>query len=420
MESPLDVVILATAEGTGMRSRIPTVLHPLCGLPLLEHVLRAVSTLSPQRVIVVARAGAAQIKELFSDRGHTFVEHGGPPDFLSSLAAARKALTAPAFLTLPGEAPLVPAGALERLVAFHRRRDLLASFLSGKPNETGSGIACFSNVPELWDAIETASGEGGGLRALADRLSPGGRMDTLVWPEPDDLLRVEDRIDLARLEGMLRDRIATRLMREGVSIPDPRAVYLSPDVRVGADTILRPGTHLFGRTIVGEGCEIGPGSYLFDSRVEDGAVVWYSVLEAAHVEKGAKVGPFAHLRPGARIGPGARVGNFVEVKNARLGPGVKAGHLSYIGDAEVGARANIGAGTITCNYDGVKKNRTEIGPGAFIGSNSALVAPVVVGEGAYVGAGSVITEDVPPHALALTRAPQVIRPDWAKKREGGG
>ncbi|MBC7098458.1 bifunctional UDP-N-acetylglucosamine diphosphorylase/glucosamine-1-phosphate N-acetyltransferase GlmU, partial [Candidatus Bipolaricaulota bacterium] len=159
--------------------------------------------------------------------------------------------------------------------------------------------------------------------------------------------------------------------------------------------------------------------YLIDSRIEEGARVWYSVLEGAYVEKGARIGPFAHLRPGAHIGAGARVGNFVEVKAARLGEGVKAGHLAYIGDAEVGAGANIGAGAITCNYDGVRKHRTEIGPGAFIGSNAALVAPVRIGEGAYVGAGSVITQDVPPYALALGRSRQVIKPDWVKGRRKG-
>lgn len=223
-------------------------------------------------------------------------------------------------------------------------------------------------------------------------------------------------MDLARAEARLRERILHRLMREGVTVVDPAAVYISPDVEVGQDTIIHPGTHLLGRTVVGEGCEIGPGAYLIDSQVEAGARVWFSVLEGAYVEKEAKIGPFAHLRPGAHIGARARVGNFVEVKNATLGEGVKAGHLAYIGDAEVGAHANIGAGAITCNYDGVRKHRTEIGPGAFIGSNAALVAPVRIGEGAYVGAGSVITEDVPPYALALERSEQRIKPEWAKKR----
>jgi len=205
-------------------------------------------------------------------------------------------------------------------------------------------------------------------------------------------------------------------MQAGVSIPHPQAVYLSPKAKVGQDTVLWPHTYLWGETQVGEGCEIGPGTFLLDSHVAAGARVWFSVLEGAMVEEEARVGPYAHLRPGARIGRRARVGNFVEVKNAQLGEGVKAGHLAYIGDAEVGPHANIGAGAITCNYDGIRKHRTEIGAGAFIGTNAALVAPIRIGEGAYVAAGSVVTQDVPPYALALARPPQHIKPGWAKGR----
>jgi len=234
--------------------------------------------------------------------------------------------------------------------------------------------------------------------------------------EEEDLLGVDSRLDLARLEAIIRARVTEELLEAGVSLPDPGAVTISPGVVVGQDTIIYPGSYLLGATQVGEACRIGPNAYLADSQLDDGVLVWCSVLEGAQVGREATVGPFAHLRPGSRVGARARVGNFVELKNASLGEEAKAAHLSYIGDARVGDRANIGAGTITCNYDGVKKHPTEIGPGAFIGSNSALVAPVKIGEGAYVGAGSVITEDVPPYALALGRARQVIKPDWAKNR----
>ncbi|HIE47966.1 TPA: UDP-N-acetylglucosamine diphosphorylase/glucosamine-1-phosphate N-acetyltransferase [Candidatus Bipolaricaulota bacterium] len=455
MANPLDVVILAAGKGVRMRSRIPKVLHPLAGLPLLEHVLRTASTLAPHRIVVVG-PGGEEIKQAFPSRDLLFVDQGAPLEAGGAVLAARPALSSPTFLVLPGDVPLVPEEALQALLDFHRKRGLLASFLTMAPPDPGnhgrvvrreghvvriieakgaspeelsirevdSGIWCLSNVARLWEVLEGVPPTGAQgehpLTALVEPLVETGQVDALLWPTPEDLLGVKDRVDLARLEGVLRARITTRLMEAGVSIPDPNAVYLSPDVQVGLDTVLHPGTHLWGSTRVGEGCEIGPGAYLIDTQVEAGVKVWFSVLEGAWVEEGARIGPYAHLRPGARVGPRARVGNFVEVKNATLGEGVKAGHLAYIGDAEVGPRANIGAGTITCNYDGIRKYRTEIGPGAFIGSNAALVAPVRIGEGAYVGAGSVITADVPPYALALGRAVQTIRPEWAKKRREGG
>ncbi|HAF70038.1 MAG: Bifunctional protein GlmU [Acetothermia bacterium 64_32] len=442
---PLDVVILASGKDARMCSRIPKVLHPLAGLPLLEHVLRTALSLSPGAVVVVVGQGADQVRAAFQGRGLVFVDQGGPPNTAQGLLSARPAVQAGVFLLLPGDIPLLSGDALEALLRFHRERGLVLSFLSiltsgparhgrvvrdggvriveegssGALREASSGVYCLSNVPELWEALEdvlSESGEGR-ISALVERFP--GRADGLVWGRPEELSGVDDRVDLARLEGLLRRRLLERLMLSGVTVVDPGAVYLSPDVEVGPDTVLYPGVHLYGRTGIGQGCAIGPGAYLIDSRIEEGVRVWYSVLEGAYVEKGARIGPFAHLRPGAHIGAGARVGNFVEVKAARLGEGVKAGHLAYIGDAEVGAGANIGAGTITCNYDGVRKHRTEIGPGAFIGSNAALVAPVRIGEGAYVGAGSVITQDVPPYALALGRSRQVIKPDWAKGRRKG-
>jgi len=443
MSKPLDVVILASGKGTRMCSRIPKVLHPLAGLPLLEHALRVTASLSPRTIVVVVGHGADQVKSSFQGRGLVFVDRGEPP-------AIRKAVSSPWFLVLPGDAPLVPQEALRSLLEFHEQNGLSLSFLSTELPEPGrcdrvvrkegkvariveakdatpeelairevnSGIYCVSNTPEVWEALagfppKDAQGECY-LTDLVERFA--GKADALVWRHPEDLLRVNDRLDLARAEGILRKRILNRLMLAGVTVVDPGAVYLSPDVEVGSDTVLYPGVHLYGGTEIGQGCAIGPDAYLIDSRVEDEVRVWYSVLEGAYVEEGAKIGPFAHLRPGAHIGARTRIGNFVEVKAARLGEGVKAGHLAYIGDAEVGAYANVGAGAITCNYDGLRKHRTQIGPGAFIGSNAALVAPVRIGEGAYVGAGSVITEDVPPYALALGRSPQVIKPDWAKGR----
>jgi bifunctional UDP-N-acetylglucosamine pyrophosphorylase/glucosamine-1-phosphate N-acetyltransferase len=199
------------------------------------------------------------------------------------------------------------------------------------------------------------------------------------------------------------------LDRPGVQVIDPERTYVDPQVTIGPGTIIFPGTYLRGATAIGSNCQVGPDCWIEDSRVEDESVIRYSVVESARIRRASRVGPYAHLRPEADVGPEARIGNFVEVKAARLGRGVKAGHLSYIGDAEVGEGTNVGAGTITCNYDGEGKHRTVIEDGAFIGSNVSLVAPLVVGRGAYIGAGSTITEDVPPQQLALARARQVVK-----------
>jgi bifunctional UDP-N-acetylglucosamine pyrophosphorylase/glucosamine-1-phosphate N-acetyltransferase len=435
-----------------MRSRIPKVLHPLAGLPLLEHVLSAASSLQPATTVVVVGPGGQAIREAFSNRRVTFVDQGEPLGTGHAVLAAREAVSAPLLVVLPGDVPLVPPQALQELVEFHLKNKFIVSFLSLELPEPGrygrvvrqegqvvriveandaspaelairevnSGIFCLSNRPELWEALAGLSrGNAQGeyyLTDLVEKFAPGGGVGALPWSPAEDLLGVNDRLDLARLEGILQGRLARGLMQAGVSIPHPQAVYLSPKAKVGQDTVLWPHTYLWGETQVGEGCEIGPGTFLLDSHVAAGARVWFSVLEGAMVEEEARVGPYAHLRPGARIGRRARVGNFVEVKNAQLGEGVKAGHLAYIGDAEVGPHANIGAGAITCNYDGIRKHRTEIGAGAFIGTNAALVAPIRIGEGAYVAAGSVVTQDVPPYALALARPPQHIKPGWAKGR----
>ncbi|MGB2983787.1 MAG: DapH/DapD/GlmU-related protein [Candidatus Bipolaricaulia bacterium] len=219
----------------------------------------------------------------------------------------------------------------------------------------------------------------------------------------------EEREACPELDPAARARAVAVLLERGVFIPDPDRVYVDSSAEVGSGTLLLPGVHLRGGCKIGRDCRIGPDCWIEDSTIETGSIVWYSVLESARVREGTRVGPYAHLRPGADVGPEARVGNFVEVKAARLGRGAKAGHLAYIGDAEVGEGANIGAGAVTCNFDGVGKHRTVIEDGAFIGTNASLVAPVRIGKNAIVGAGSTITDDVPPGALALGRARQVLK-----------
>ncbi|MFH1609871.1 MAG: bifunctional UDP-N-acetylglucosamine diphosphorylase/glucosamine-1-phosphate N-acetyltransferase GlmU [Candidatus Bipolaricaulota bacterium] len=458
METSLDVVVLAAGKGTRMRSRLPKVLHPLAGLPLIEHPLRVAQNLSPTRIVVVVSHGADEVRAACAGRELTFVDQGEPWGTGHAVLVARRAVASPFILVLPGDVPLVPAAALHALLAQHRESGATVSLLTMEPSDPGSygrvvrgegrplrvveagdaspdelairevnsGIWCLTNTPALWQALERLpTGNAKGEHYLTDLVavfSRRGKAAALFWPCPDDLRGVNDRVDLARVETLLRQRILTAWMRDGVTVMDPAATYPSLDAEVGVDTALLPGTHLLGRTVVGAGCTIGPGAYLMDAQVEDGARVWYSAVEGASVGAGAHVGPYAHLRPGSRIGARARVGNFVEVKAATLGEGAKAAHLAYIGDAEIGAGANIGAGAITCNFQpgSKEKYRTEVGPGAFIGSNACLIAPIRIGEGAVVGAGSVISRDVPPYALALGRAPEVVKPGWARAEEEGG
>jgi bifunctional UDP-N-acetylglucosamine pyrophosphorylase/glucosamine-1-phosphate N-acetyltransferase len=457
MDDSLDVVILAAGTGARMRSRCPKVLHPLAGLPLLEHVLRTAFSLSPRRIVVVVGYGGDEVRAAFAERGVAFVDQGEPCGTGHAVLAARKAVASGTLLVLPGNVPLVPAGSLRALVRLHRERKATVSFLTTKPSDPGpsgrvvrdetgrplrmveagdatadelalgevsSGIWCLENAPLLWRSLASLSPAQGehDLASLAAHFSGPGKVAALLWPRADDLRGVNDRADLARIQSLLRQSILAQWMRGGVTVVDPAAVYPSLDAAVGEDTVLHPGTHLLGRTVVGAGCTVGPSAYLVDARVGDGAQVWYSVVEEAEVGPEATIGPYAHLRPGARIGRRARVGNFVEIKASTLGEGVRAGHLAYIGDAEVGAGANIGAGAITCNFQPrrTEKFRTEIGAGAFVGSNACLIAPIRIGEGAVVGAGSVITHDVPPYALALERAPEVVKPGWGRSTDTGG
>ncbi|MFO8033968.1 MAG: bifunctional UDP-N-acetylglucosamine diphosphorylase/glucosamine-1-phosphate N-acetyltransferase GlmU [Candidatus Bipolaricaulota bacterium] len=454
MNSGLDVVILAAGKGTRMRSQYPKVLHRLAGAPLLEHVLRAAAGVSPDRSIVVLGHKGEQVQAAFADRPLSFVTQDPPLGTGHAIQCTRHEVTSPVFLVLPGDVPLIPPEALIRLVELHRESGALLTLLTAELDdpraygrvlrdkqgrvsgvveaadanaeeltvrEVNSGVYCLANRPELWEALDALSPVNAqGELYLTDLVSATARKracSALVWPHSEDLIGINDRRDLAKAERTLGQRTLEELMLSGITVVDPERTYVSPESQLGQDTVLFPGTHLEGACRVGRNCRVGPGAQLIDTRLEDGATVKWSVLEGARVGAEARVGPYAHLRPGTQIGSHARVGNFVEVKAASLGDGAKAGHLAYIGDATVGARVNIGAGAITCNYDGVSKHHTQIGAGAFIGSNVSLVAPVTVGDQAVVGAGSVIVQDVPPGALAVARARQAVKPDWKQHRE---
>jgi bifunctional UDP-N-acetylglucosamine pyrophosphorylase/glucosamine-1-phosphate N-acetyltransferase len=459
---PISAVVLAAGEGTRMRSATPKVLHPLCGRPMLLHVLDALVTLPLERVVVVVGHGAELVTKTVQEQMATEM----PIEFVEQRVqrgtgdAASVALTATSFdgdaeddlLLLPGDTPLLRPETLAALARQHRTADAAASVLTAVSDPRGYGrvirdeAGLVSHIVEQADAddAELAVNEWNtsiycfrrGLLAPAlRRLSPenaqgeyyltdvvevlretGHVVTALAVDDPSEPVGVNDRAQLAAAEAVLRARINDRWMREGVTMTDPARTYVDAGVELEPDASLLPGTILEGRTVVGAGAVIGPDSHLVDTIVGERAVVRQTVARDAEIGDDVTCGPYAHLRPGSRIGARAHLGNFVEIKNAEIGEGAKVPHLSYVGDAEIGDRANIGAGTITANYDGKEKHRTKVGDDARIGSNTVLVAPVEVGDRAYTAAGAVVNRDVPPGALAKG-VPAQIEEGWADRRD---
>jgi bifunctional UDP-N-acetylglucosamine pyrophosphorylase/glucosamine-1-phosphate N-acetyltransferase len=430
-----------------MKSKRAKVLHEVGGRSILRHVLAAVVGLTPDGVLVVVSDLADTVRAEFDGESVVFVDQGEPLGTGHALLQTRGKGTGKTLLIIPGDLPLVTTDVLSSVLSAHREKKAHLTVLTmvldaagsygrlvrdqgGRPvriveardataedlkiREANSGIYAVENSPFLWDALARI-GAGNAQREyylpdLVARYAEAGRpVAALAVGDPDLVMGVNSRADLARANRLFYHRSVDALMAGGVTVLDPERTYVDAGASVGRDTVLLPGTHLLAGTAIGEGCSIGPDAWVERSTIEDGVTIRYSVVEGARVRSGSSIGPYAHLRPKADVGPEARVGNFVEVKASRVKRGAKAGHLAYLGDAEVGEGVNIGAGTITCNYDGKKKHKTVIGDRAFIGSNASLVAPVTIGEGAVVGAGSTITEDVPPGTLALGRARQVVK-----------
>jgi bifunctional UDP-N-acetylglucosamine pyrophosphorylase/glucosamine-1-phosphate N-acetyltransferase len=449
----LAVVVLAAGKGVRMRSAMPKVMHRLAGLPIILHVMRSVGALEPERTIVVLGAGMEAVAEAVRP-AHVVVQEP-PLGTGHAVLTARDALRGAdgTILVVFGDTPLIAPETLARMVA--AREDGAAvvalGFRPADPGQYGRLVLApdgsLDRIVEFKDtsAAERAIGLCNGGAMAVEAACLFGLLDGLcaenaqkeyyltdivaaarraglkigvIEAGADEVLGINSRSDLAAAEAEMQRRLREAAMAEGATLIDPATVYFSHDTKLGRDVIVGPNVFF------------GPGVTVGDRVTIKG----FCYMESASIAEGAEVGPFARLRPGARLGPKVHVGNFVEIKNATLDEGAKANHLSYIGDAHVGARANIGAGTITCNYDGFEKYPTEIGAGAFIGSDVTLVAPVKVGEGAYVGAGSVVTEDVPADALALGRGQQILREGWARsfrarkqaaksaraKTEGGG
>ncbi len=456
-ESPSRVaVVLAAGKGTRMRSELPKVVHEAAGRPLLAWVLDAARAASCRRLLVVVGHGAEAVREALGGADVEWIEQREQLGTGHALAQAEGRLAEPqTVLVLSGDVPLVTAATLTRLLeAAAGSWGAMAVARLAEPGSLGRVVpragGALERIVEAADAgpeelaldtvnagiyalpapqifarlAELTPDNAKGELYLTDALNAvaaaGERIALVELGDPDEALGVNTRGDLARVHRALLDRKAAALADAGVTLLEPARTGIEPRVEVGADTVVHADVSLSGETVVGRGCTLGQGVWVRDSKLGDGAVVEpYSVIDGADVGPGCRVGPFARLRPGATLGRGSKIGNFVEVKNSRLGDGVKANHLSYLGDATVGDGANIGAGTVTCNYDGFAKHRTEIGGGASIGSDTMLVAPVSVGENAETAAGSVITADVPPGALGVGRAKQRNVGGWTERRRRG-
>jgi len=464
MGNDLAILILAAGKGTRLKSNLAKVLHRAGGRALVEHVVRACTHMAAAgeaagklRVIVVVGHQAEEVRTVVQPLGALSVVQEPQNGTGHAVIVAREALgKARTVIVLPGDAPLIQTSTLQSLLRKHNEGRAAATILSANlsdpsgygriirredgsvsaivedqallpsqrgVNEINSSIYCF-DAGKLWPCLERLRPENAHRElyltdAIAMLDQQGEKVLAQVAPDPGEVLGCNTRAELAEVDRLFRNRKRAALMASGVTMLLPETTLVDADVEIGQDTTIEPSAQLLGRTRVGAGCSIGTGSVITDSVLDDGVMVKpHCVVANCRLAGNVVIGPFAHLREGAELKHGARVGNFVEVKKSTLGEGVKAMHLTYLGDASIGRSSNIGAGTITCNYDGMRKNPTEIGERVFVGSGTELVAPVRVGDGAYIAAGSTITADVPADALAIARQQQVTKEGWAAERRG--
>ena len=457
MDTRVTAVILAAGLGTRMKSRRAKVLHEAGGKTLIEHTVEAaLSIAAPECVFVVVGHQAHQVQSAVASRGVRFIQQDEQKGTGHAVMIGREQLAALGGLLVIyyGDCPLIPPSLLQALVDHQRNSDAAATLVSAEfEDPTGYGRVIRDSGGHVLAVVEQKAGtpEQLAIREInvgiycfradlfwkhVDKIQPnnpareyyltdmieilshaGHTVDAYRATNPSDLLGINNRIELAAADRVFRERKIRELMLGGVTVEKPETVTVDNAVEIGTDTVIGPFAQILGNTKIGEGCRIGACSIVRNSELADGVeVAPFTMIDASRMAAGAHAGPYSRLRPESEIGPGARVGNFVEVKKSQLGANAKANHLAYLGDSSIGAGVNIGAGTITCNYDGRTKNRTRIGKDVFVGSNSTLVAPVEIGDGAYLAAGSVITEPVPPDALALGRARQVVKEGWARER----
>ncbi len=457
METPVTVVILAAGLGTRMKSRKAKVLHRAGGRTLVEHVVATAGELAPpERVFVVVGHQAAEVRKLLAPRGVGFIEQTEQKGTGHAVLVGRQSLSQlPGYLVIVyGDGPLLQAATLRQLIAEAEGSNAAAVLLSAvMPDPTGygrvvrdrsghvaaiveqkaatpdqlaireanMGIYCFHNELFWKHAGEIRPDNPAREYYLTDMVEilrrAGQSIEAVQIEDPREALGINDRVELADADRLLRLRKMREVLLSGVTVEKPETVTIDADVCIGMDTVVEPFVRLLGHTRIGENCRIGACAIVENADLGDEVEVGaFTMVAESRVGRAARIGPYARLRPGNEVEDGAHIGNFVELKKTHMGAGAKANHLAYLGDSTIGARTNIGAGTITCNFDGTQKHQTTIGEEVFVGSNSTLVAPLEIGVGAYVAAGSVITDAVPSDALALGRGRQVIKPEWARKR----
>ena len=454
--SDFAIVILAAGKGTRLRSNRAKVLHRAGGRTLMEHVVRACQPLGAKKIFAVVGHQADDVRAALEPLGVEAVLQQPQHGTGHALLVARRAIgnRVKHVLVLPGDAPLIGGGTLRSLLQTHRNGNAAATILtavvenpagygrilrkSGSTvaaiveesqlseeqrtiNEINSSMYCFA-LEQLWPVLARLKPNNTHRElyltdVIAVLSQQGDTVLAQVAADAQEVLGCNTRAELGEVDRIFRTRKSAALMEAGVTIRLPESVVIDPDVQAGEDTVIEPCVQLLGKTRLGARCTIRTGSLLTDAQLADGVTIEpYCVIASSRIDSGAVVGPFARLRRDNHVRAGARIGNFVELKKTVMGEGTKANHLAYLGDARIGRNTNIGAGTITCNYDGVAKHPTTIGNRVFIGTDSALVAPVRIGDGAYVAAGSVITENVPADALAIARGRQANKPNWAAKR----
>ncbi|SMF56161.1 UDP-N-acetylglucosamine pyrophosphorylase /glucosamine-1-phosphate N-acetyltransferase [Bacillus subtilis] len=445
-------VVLAAGQGTRMKSKLYKVLHPVCGKPMVEHVVDEALKLSLSKLVTIVGHGAEEVKKQLGDKS----EYALQAEQLGTAHAVKQAQPFLAdekgvTIVICGDTPLLTAETMEQMLKEHTQREAKATILTavaGDPTgygriirsengavqkivehkdaseeerlvtEINTGTYCFDNEA-LFRAIDQVSNDNAqGEYYLPDVIeilkNEGETVAAYQTGNSQETLGVNDRVALSQAEQFMKERINKRHMQNGVTLIDPMNTYISPDAVIGSDTVIYPGTVIKGEVQIGEDTIIGPHTEIMNSAIGSRTVIKQSVVNHSKVGNDVNIGPFAHIRPDSVIGNEVKIGNFVEIKKTQFGDRSKASHLSYVGDAEVGTDVNLGCGSITVNYDGKNKYLTKIEDGAFIGCNSNLVAPVTVGEGAYVAAGSTVTEDVPGKALAIARARQVNKDDYVK------
>ena len=451
----LCALVLAAGKGKRMRtSTIPKINHELLNYPIVKYVLDSISGLKLRNIVMVVGHSSEKVKECVNDGRIIFVNQKEQKGTAHAVKSAFRVLGKfrGNILILNGDSPLIRSNTLKRLLAAHDKDKSKLSFITTKLdspkgygrvirddnnnvtsiveekdatkfqkmiNEVNSGIYCV-NSDFLWKALKNIKPNNRQSEYYLTDIVKAAKISNLnittINSNPEEIMGINSRQDLLNISSILSDRINKRLINKGVTIISPDSTYISPQTKIGIDTVIYPNSYIFGETSIGNSCVIGPSVWINNSSLGNASRIRFSsFIEETIIKNGVTVGPFAHIRTGTKVMENAKIGNFVEIKNSSIGYGSKVPHLSYIGDSELGKNVNIGAGSITCNYDGFEKHKTLIEDDVFIGSDTMLVAPIKVGAGATTGAGSTITKDIPRSSLAVARSRQVIVKNWSRK-----